>query len=137
MADTPRNRTPKYNRGLEGFSPSFDRVTGGMRAKQNARGGGVLSSVLDWSGIPSMRRNAYNDFPSGGGVGFWGNNSGMYSGGGGGGGGGGGNDDPSVDPNDPAALGKLGKVGGFPQWYIDWFKSQGVYGGVPPVQGLL
>ena len=55
---------------------------------------------------------------------------------------------PATDPNapttggdgpavDPAALGKLGKVGGFPQWYIDWFNAQGKYGGVPQVSGLL
>lgn len=37
----------------------------------------------------------------------------------------------------PDTLGKLGKVDGFPQWYIDWYKSQGMYGGVPPVEGLL
>ena len=45
-----------------------------------------------------------------------------------------GGDGPAVDP---AALGKLGKVGGFPQWYIDWFNAQGKYGGVPQVSGLL
>lgn len=37
----------------------------------------------------------------------------------------------------PAELGNLGKAKGFPKWYIDWFNTQGVYGGVPPAQGLL
>jgi hypothetical protein len=45
-----------------------------------------------------------------------------------------GGDEAAVDP---AKLGKMGKVGGFPQWYIDWFNAQGKYGGVPQVSGLL
>lgn len=34
---------------------------------------------------------------------------------------------PGQDPN----------TKGLPPWYVDWMRTKGIYGGVPPVQGLL
>lgn len=111
-----------------------------------SRGGAGLPTAFAFMGLPNMAARSAYGYGGGGGMGGMGGFSfdsfdsagrGGHGGHGGGGNGGGGND-PGTDPGvDPAHLGSLGKVGGFPQWYIDWFNSQGKYGGVPQVSGLL
>lgn len=50
----------------------------------------------------------------------------------------GGGDDTPTDPNAPPPLpGDKYKKNLIPEWWKDWYRTQGQYGGVPPVQGLL
>lgn len=51
---------------------------------------------------------------------------------------GGGGDDTPTDPNAPPPLpaDKYPK-NMIPEWWKDWYRTQGQYGGVPPVDGLL
>lgn len=55
-----------------------------------------------------------------------------------GGGDGGGGDDTPTDPNAPPPLpaDKYPK-NMIPEWWKEWYRTQGQYGGVPPVDGLL
>lgn len=45
---------------------------------------------------------------------------------------------PPVDPNKPAPLpGDKFKLNLIPEWWKEWYRTQGQNGGVPPVEGLL
>lgn len=135
MADTP-TRTRKQNLAAE-----FDRTARNVGAAMQAnrftnKGGAAIPGMMAFMGMPNQApqrgwgaggMGGFGDFQFGGGKGGKGNGDGGDNPGG----------DPNPDPNDPSKLGYLGKAYGFPQWYIDWYNSQGVYGGVPPVQGLL
>ena len=133
MADTPTKRGMGR---LEGFDRSFGRGLKAYNQYQFARGGSGIPTAMAWAGMPNMA----NRGPRYGGFGFggFGGLDALNRGGGGGGGGGGGNDpDNPNDPNNPGLPGdKFGK-NLIPQWWKDWYLSQGQYGGVPPVQGLL
>lgn len=41
------------------------------------------------------------------------------------------------DSSGGASTAAKNPIAGMPQWYQDWYNSQGKFGGVPPVQGLL
>ena len=49
-----------------------------------------------------------------------------------------GSEDPPADPNAPPPLpGDKFTKNMIPDWWEDWYRTSGQYGGVPPVQGLL
>lgn len=49
-----------------------------------------------------------------------------------------GSEDQPTDPNAPPPLpGDKYKLNLTPEWWKEWYRTQGQYGGVPPVQGLL
>lgn len=50
-----------------------------------------------------------------------------------------GGEDPAYDPNNPNSPlpGDKYKLNMIPEWWKDWYRTQGQYGGVPPVDGLL
>lgn len=50
-----------------------------------------------------------------------------------------GGEDPAYDPNDPNSPlpGDKYKKNQIPEWWRQWYRTQGQYGGVPPVDGLL
>ena len=51
--------------------------------------------------------------------------------------GGGGDDTPPTDPNNPPLPADKYPKNMIPEWWKEWYRTQGQYGGVPPVDGLL
>lgn len=138
MASTPKS-------GSKGFN--LDQMS--KRVQYGMDHGGPMGAMMGFMGLPYLSRGGGSDSaPHGSGPApfqkMWPGGTDPNMGGGGSGNGQdptlGGND-PTTGGNgpavDPAKLGALGKVNGFPQWYIDWYNSQGKYGGVPQVSGLL
>jgi hypothetical protein len=50
-----------------------------------------------------------------------------------------GGEDPAYDPNDPNSPlpGDKFKKNLIPEWWKQWYRTQGQFGGMPPVDGLL
>jgi hypothetical protein len=121
----------------------------GMRNAPMGRGG--MGAVMGFMGLPFRSKGNGAAQGSGGQWmtvdprnmtmypgGFGGAGGGGGAGGNGGGGNGGGGDTPPTDPNAPPPLpgDKFGK-NLIPEWWKEWYRTQGQYGGVPPVDGLL
>lgn len=110
-------------------------------------GGSPMAGVAAIMGVPMQQKRRgqwmtinptmHSIYPMGT-TPYWGPGSsgyGNYGGGGGGGGGdGGGGDDPNAPPPLPGDKYPKNMI---PEWWKDWYRTQGQYGGVPPVEGLL
>jgi hypothetical protein len=125
------------------------RINFGMRNAPMGRGG--MGAVMGFMGLPFRSKGNGAAEGSGGQWmtvdprnmtmypgGFGGAGGGGGAGGNGGGGNGGGGDTPPTDPNAPPPLpgDKFGK-NLIPEWWKEWYRTSGQYGGVPPVDGLL
>ena len=108
-------------------------------ALQNSGGSG-MGGMAAMMGIPFQQKRGnmwmtidpqrHSVYPSGT-TPYYGPGSAGY------GNGGGGDDTPPTDPNNPPLPADKYPKNMIPEWWKEWYRTSGQYGGVPPVDGLL